>query len=120
MPRIFFAQSRTSSIDFATLTPPPLPRPPAWIWAFTTQTLPPSFFAASTASSTVNAGIPRDVGTPNLRNSSLPWYSWMFMGEDRGRESVTILSARGNALARDALDLRQPPGNGSLVGRMDE
>jgi hypothetical protein len=34
---------RTSSSDLATLTPPPLPRPPAWIWALTTQTLPPRF-----------------------------------------------------------------------------
>jgi hypothetical protein len=57
------------------LTPPPLPRPPAWICAFTTQTLPPSFFAASTASSTVKAGKPRGVGTPYLRKTSLPWYS---------------------------------------------
>ena len=36
----------------ASLTPPPLPRPPAWICAFTTQTGPPSCFAARTASST--------------------------------------------------------------------
>ena len=34
--------SSTSSIDFTTLTPPALPRPPAWICAFTTQTGPPS------------------------------------------------------------------------------
>ena len=38
--------ARTSSSDFATLTPPPLPRPPAWICALTTQTVPPSYFAA--------------------------------------------------------------------------
>ncbi len=43
-------------MDLHTLTPPPLPRPPAWIWAFTTQTGPPSFSAAATASSTLNAG----------------------------------------------------------------
>ena len=29
MPRILFASSRASSTDFAILTPPPLPRPPA-------------------------------------------------------------------------------------------
>jgi hypothetical protein len=40
----------------ASLTPPPLPRPPAWICAFTTQTAPPSFCAASLASRTLNAG----------------------------------------------------------------
>src|SRR5207237_541952 len=79
MPRIFFARSRTSSMDLATFTPPPLPRPPAWICAFTTQTLPPSFCATDTASSTDIAGSPRGVTTPNLRKSCLPWYSWMFM-----------------------------------------
>ena len=66
------ARARTSSSDFATLTPPPLPRPPAWIWAFTTQTLPPSPLAASTASSTEKQGVPRGVTMPNLRNNSLP------------------------------------------------
>ncbi len=40
---MFWAAAFTSSTDFTTLTPPALPRPPAWIWAFTTQTLPPSF-----------------------------------------------------------------------------
>ena len=40
----------------ASLTPPPLPRPPAWICALTTQTEPPSFCAASRASRTLNAG----------------------------------------------------------------
>src|SRR6185295_18785513 len=98
MPRIFFAQSRTSSIDFATLTPPPLPRPPAWIWAFTTQTLPPSFLAASTASSTVKAGMPREVGTPKRRNSSLPWYSWMFMGDAAEGIGADSISAEESSL----------------------
>ncbi len=79
MPRIFPASSLTSAGDLATFTPPPLPRPPAWIWAFTTQTLPPRVSAALTASSTENAGMPRGVGTPNFRKSSLPWYSWMFI-----------------------------------------
>ena len=35
MPSAF---SRTASSPFETLTPPPFPRPPAWICAFTTQT----------------------------------------------------------------------------------
>ncbi len=39
-----------------------VPRPPAWICAFTT-TLPPIFFAAASASSTVNATSPRGTGT---------------------------------------------------------
>ncbi len=33
---------------------------------------------ARTASSTVNAGMPRGVGMPYLRKISLPWYSWIF------------------------------------------
>jgi hypothetical protein len=45
MPMIWFAYSLTCSIDLATLTPPPLPRPPAWICALTTQTGPPSVFS---------------------------------------------------------------------------
>src|SRR5215218_8896705 len=74
------ASAFTSSIDFTTLTPPALPRPPAWICAFTTQTGPPNSFAAFTASSTLNAGTPLGVGTPNSRSTALAWYSWMFMG----------------------------------------
>ena len=54
-----------ASMVLATFTPPPLPRPPAWIWALTTHTGPPSFCAASTASCTVKAGMPRGTGTPN-------------------------------------------------------
>ena len=69
----------TSSIDFTTLTPPALPRPPAWICALTTHTGPPSVCAAFTASSTEKAAMPLAVGTPNPRSTSLPWYSWMFM-----------------------------------------
>src|SRR6266576_2855255 len=79
MPRIFPAHSRTSSTDFATFTPPPLPRPPAWICAFTTQTLPPSSRVAATASSTEKQGTPRGVATPYLRRISFAWYSWIFM-----------------------------------------
>src|SRR5882762_2826178 len=79
MPRILPAHSRTSSGDFATFTPPPLPRPPAWICAFTTHTLPPSSRAAFTASSTEKQGKPRGVATPYFRRISLAWYSWIFM-----------------------------------------
>ena len=91
MPRICAGELRAPRrCDCATLTPPPLPRPPAWICAFTTQTLPPSFFAASTASSTVNAGKPRGVGTPNLRKISLPWYSWIFTLASASRLSIPL------------------------------
>src|SRR5256885_13217449 len=37
MPSIFDESCLTSSSDFATFTPPPLPRPPAWICALTTR-----------------------------------------------------------------------------------
>jgi hypothetical protein len=60
----------TSSTDFTTLTPPALPRPPAWICAFTTQTGPPSSLAPLTASSTLIAGTPRGTGTPNSRKTA--------------------------------------------------
>ena len=64
MPSIALAFSRTSSIERDSFTPPPLPRPPAWICALTTHTLPPSCFAAATASSTLKHGTPRGVATP--------------------------------------------------------
>src|SRR5436190_837340 len=73
------ASLRTSSVDFTTLTPPALPRPPAWICALTTHTGPPSCSAAWTASLALNAGMPLGVGTPNSRSTDLAWYSWMFM-----------------------------------------
>jgi len=46
----------TASIDLTTLTPPALPRPPAWICAFTTTTGVLRSRAALTASPTENAG----------------------------------------------------------------
>src|SRR5688572_8229879 len=79
MPSIDDASFSTSSIDRASLTPPPLPRPPAWTCAFTTHTGPPSCFAALTASGTENAGSERETRMPYLRNTSLPWYSWIFI-----------------------------------------
>ena len=48
----------TSAADFASLTPPALPRPPAWTWALTTQRSPPSAAAADFASSGVVATWP--------------------------------------------------------------
>ncbi len=72
MPSMRSASFFTSSMDFTTLTPPPLPRPPAWICAFTTQTGPGCDCATFTASSTLKAGAPLPVGTPNWRRISLP------------------------------------------------
>src|SRR6266851_2617182 len=112
MPSIFEASSRTSSAERASFTPPPLPRPPAWICAFTTQILPPSFFAASTASSTENAGKPRGVATPYLRKSSLPWYSWMFMAwEARARTGLPRFDGKENFN-------RGPPGQNLDLGQV--
>jgi hypothetical protein len=71
-PRIRVASFFTSSTDLTTLTPPALPRPPAWICAFTTHTGPGSWFAALTASSTLNAAMPFGTGTPKPRNTALP------------------------------------------------
>jgi hypothetical protein len=60
--------ARFGGAPLATLTPPPLPRPPAWICALTTTTSLPvsatSFLAAASASSTVDAGYPFGIGTP--------------------------------------------------------
>ena len=64
----------TSSIDLAMRTPPlspasaslnlPLPRPPAWICAFTTHTGPGRFCAACRPPRAVKAGAPCASGTP--------------------------------------------------------
>src|SRR6516164_7816661 len=73
------ASRPTSSIDLTTFTPPALPRPPAWICAFSTQTGPPSSLAAVTASAALNATMPRGTGTSNSRSTAFAWYSWIFM-----------------------------------------
>src|SRR5580700_11254796 len=39
MPKMDLARSAASAGDFASFTPPALPRPPAWICAFTTTIL---------------------------------------------------------------------------------
>src|SRR3954451_8194457 len=85
----------TSSIDLTTFTPPAFPRPPAWICALTTQTGPPSLFAAFTASSTLNAGSPCATGTPNFARTAFAWYSWMFIRRLR----VSLAERRGDLLA---------------------
>src|SRR5258708_2484269 len=57
----------------------PLPRPPAWIWLFTTQIGPGSVFAAASESAARNTGAPREIGTPKSCSNALAWYSWIFM-----------------------------------------
>src|SRR5882672_6702202 len=103
MPRIFPAQSRTSSMDFASFTPPPLPRPPAWICAFTTHTLPPSFLAALTASSTLKQGVPQGVGTPYFLRISFAWYSWIFIA------GLCLNRTRGGLARRIPACMRRAP-----------
>src|SRR5712675_1705212 len=93
-PSISLACAATSSTDLASRTPPfaslgnslnlPLPRPPAWIWDFTTCTGPGRVFAAATASLTVSAGCPSETGAPKLFRTALLWYSWIFMSSSTG------------------------------------
>src|SRR5258707_1234570 len=82
MPIIFLVRSAASSASLASLTPPPFPRPPAWICAFTTHTGFPAMRirAAATASSALATSLPRGTATPNPRRMSFAWYSWIFIG----------------------------------------
>ena len=75
-----------SALERATLTPPPLPRPPAWIYALTT-TGKPSSSAIPTASAAVEAIFPVGTGTPKEASTAFAWYSWIFTREPlpRGR-----------------------------------
>src|ERR1051325_8359490 len=82
MPRIFWAVSRAAAAPLTTFTPPPLPRPPAWICALTTtnslSVSAISAFAAASASSMLKAGRPLGTGTPSFLRISFAWYSWIF------------------------------------------
>ena len=73
-PRISRAFSSASSGLLASLTPPALPRPPVFTWAFTT-TRPPIFSAAARASSGVVTTSPTVVRTPCLAKTVFAWYS---------------------------------------------
>ena len=64
VPSMACAAERTVSRSRATLTPPALPRPPAWTCALTTQTDPPSASAAWTASSALAATRPAGTAMP--------------------------------------------------------
>src|SRR5258706_11920582 len=91
------AISPASAADLAILTPPPLPRPPAWICAFTTTPLAPepsSDLAALSASSRVVTISPRGTATPYLARIVLAWYSWIFMNEGCGFRGSTDQSTR--------------------------
>src|SRR5262249_37741922 len=90
LPSIWRALSPASAGSRASRTPPlspawrslkrPLPRPPAWICALTTLSATPSSAAAASASSGVNAAMPRATGAPKSRRIAFAWYSWMFIG----------------------------------------
>src|SRR2546425_4965955 len=110
MLRLSPARSRTSLSDLATLTPPPFPRPPAWICAFTAQTLPPSSRAAFAASSTEKQGTPRGVATPYLRRISFAWYSWIFIARP---------STRGMGLSRGTAPSRIDAGQAYTSGGVE-
>ena len=64
MPRISSATFSASSGLWASFTPPPFPRPPAWIWALTTTTSVPSSAAMVAASFGLSVTRPSRVGTP--------------------------------------------------------
>ena len=73
MPRIWLAFSKASSGPFASFTPPALPRPPTFTWAFTTTRGWPwsaNPAAMSRASVAVLATFPGWTGTPYSANSS--------------------------------------------------
>ncbi len=77
IPMILLACSFASAGVAASLTPPALPRPPVWTWAFTT-TARPSFRAMASASSGVAATPPSNIGTPAFIKRSRAWYSCRF------------------------------------------
>src|SRR5262245_47538174 len=70
--------------------PPPLPRPPAWICAFTTKTSPPRARAPSAASCGLAATWPSGTGAPYALSRALAWYSWMFIGSRASRPALAI------------------------------
>src|SRR5215813_5114556 len=79
MPRICRAEASAPAASSASLTPPPLPRPPACTCALTT-TLPPRLAAMARACSGVSATSPLGTATPYSLRMALPWYSWIFTG----------------------------------------
>src|SRR6478609_7566065 len=113
MPRIFSATPRASfAPPFTTFTPPPLPRPPAWICALTTTTGAPVsvmiLVAACSASSTVKQGMPFGTAMPYFANSCLPWYSWIFIDSRlRFHDVDDLLHAVGAGLEHGLLLRRQ-------------
>src|SRR5208337_4613243 len=71
IPRIWPASRSTSWAVAAVLMPPPLPRPPAWIWALTTKGPAGRVSATWRAWAGVPATAPSGTGTWNFRSNSL-------------------------------------------------
>ena len=95
MPRIFSAAAPASAGFLASFTPPAVPRPPAWTWAFTT-TVPPTRRAMDSASEGVDATSPSGMGMPAARNRARPWYSCRFTWSSyRGDSRRTRRSGNG-------------------------
>src|SRR5512138_1740631 len=114
MPSIASACWRASSGERASFTPPPLPRPPAWICAFTAEIPPPSWRAAPSASSGVTARYPRGTATPNFRRISFAWYSWIFT---RSRSSSAPARRWRRIQPRPPWrDRQEAPGPGASLG----
>src|SRR6201984_1250613 len=59
----------------------PLPRPPAWIWLFTTQIGPGNCLAAASASSGFSTGTPFEICLPSAFSRALLLYSLIFIGQ---------------------------------------
>src|ERR1700675_487296 len=96
MPSILSAMSPASLADLAIFTPPPLPRPPAWICALTTTPVAPALknsFAAESASSREVAIVPRGTVTPYFLRIPFPWYSWIFIIARQLRIARNLLAA---------------------------
>src|SRR5262245_31801859 len=118
----------TSSRLVMNLTPPkslplpakwPLPRPPAWTWALRT-TGPPSVSNARTASSTVDATIPRGTAAPAAASSSFAWYSWTFIpGVSGGGRAADRYRPRGRALEGGRRGRFRCPGSGGPARAAD-
>src|SRR5439155_582519 len=64
---------------FVSLTPPAFPRPPAWIWAFTTYTGVSSLAAHFSAAPTLLTSFPFGTVIPNCANNCFAWNSCTFM-----------------------------------------
>src|SRR5579872_132017 len=116
MPSILPASSPASSTDLAIFTPPPLPRPPAWICALTTTPFAPelkSSLAPASASSREVAIVPRGTVTPYFLRIPFPWYSWIFINglfqlNDRQEYACGFSAAANLSFYRGAKDLGKP------------